>query len=84
VTTLEGLCADGTLDPVQWAFIDCAAAQCGYCLNGMIMTAWALLDANPDPSDAEIREALRFNLCRCGAHVEILAAVRLAASPVRA
>jgi len=83
ITTLEGLGADGKLDPVQRAFIDCAAAQCGYCLNGMIMTARALLDANPDPSDAEIREALRFNLCRCGAHVEIIAAVRLAAALAR-
>ncbi len=84
VTTLEGLCPNGKLDPVQRAFIDCAATQCGYCLNGMIMTTRALLDANPEPSDAEIRDALRFNLCRCGAHVEILAAVRRAASLVRA
>lgn len=84
VTTLEGLSAGGSLDPVQQAFIACAATQCGYCLNGMIMSARALIDANPDPSDAEIREALRFNLCRCGAHVEILAAVRLAATLARA
>jgi nicotinate dehydrogenase subunit A len=84
VTTLEGLAANGRLDPVQQAFIACAAAQCGYCLNGMIMTARALIDVNPDPSDADIREALRFNLCRCGAHVEIIAAVRLAATLARA
>jgi nicotinate dehydrogenase subunit A len=84
VTTLEGLAANGRLDPVQQAFIACAAAQCGYCLNGMIMSAVALLDANPDPSEADIREALRFNLCRCGAHVEIVAAVRLAAALARA
>ena len=84
VTTLEGLAPGGALDPVQQAFIACAATQCGYCLNGMIVTARALLDANPDPSEAEIREALRFNLCRCGAHVEIVAAVRLAASMARA
>jgi nicotinate dehydrogenase subunit A len=84
VTTLEGLAANGRLDPVQEAFIACAAAQCGYCLNGMIMTARALIDVNPDPSDADIREALRFNLCRCGAHVEIIAAVRLAATLARA
>ncbi len=83
VTTLEGLPEDGRLDPVQEAFIACGAAQCGYCLNGMIMTARALIDERPNPSDAEIREALRFNLCRCGAHVEILAAVRLAATPAR-
>ena len=83
VTTLEGLAANGRLDPVQEAFIACAAAQCGYCLNGMIMTARALIDVNPQPTDAEIREALRFNLCRCGAHVEIVAAVRLAATLAR-
>jgi nicotinate dehydrogenase subunit A len=79
IVTLEGL---GTIDnphPVQAAFIATAAAQCGYCLNGMIMTTKALLDANPDPAEEEIREALRYNLCRCGAHIEILAAVRLAA-----
>jgi nicotinate dehydrogenase subunit A len=78
ILTLEGL---GTVEkphPVQAAFIAAAGAQCGYCLNGMIMTASALLDANPDPTDGEIGEALRYNLCRCGAHVEILAAVKLA------
>jgi nicotinate dehydrogenase subunit A len=84
VTTLEGLSVSGLLDSVQQAFIACAATQCGYCLNGMIMSARALLDANPDPSDADIREALRFNLCRCGAHTEIIAAVRLAATLARA
>jgi nicotinate dehydrogenase subunit A len=84
VTTLEGLSVNGLLDSVQQAFIACAATQCGYCLNGMIMSARALIDANPDPSDAEIREALRFNLCRCGAHIEIIAAVRLAATLARA
>jgi nicotinate dehydrogenase subunit A len=84
VTTLEGLSVSGRLDPVQQAFIACAATQCGYCLNGMIMSARALIDANPDPSDADIREALRFNLCRCGAHIEIIAAVRLAATLARA
>jgi nicotinate dehydrogenase subunit A len=80
IVTLEGL---GTADrphPVQAAFIAAAGAQCGYCLNGMIVTAAALLDANPAPTDEEIKEALRYNLCRCGAHVEILAAVKLAAS----
>ena len=84
VTTLEGLSGDVVLDPVQQAFIACAATQCGYCLNGMILTARALIDANPDPSDADIREALRFNLCRCGAHIEIVAAVRHAAALARA
>ena len=79
VTTLEGLGTPAHPDPVQQAFIDEQAAQCGYCLNGMIMTAKALLAENPDPSEAQIREALRFNLCRCGTHVEIVRAVRRAA-----
>ena len=79
VTTLEGLGRDGMLDSVQRAFIDEQAAQCGYCLNGMIITARAFLSKNPDPTEAEIREALRFNLCRCGTHVEIVRAVQLAA-----
>jgi nicotinate dehydrogenase subunit A len=83
VTTLEGLGANGRLDPVQQAFIAYAATQCGYCLNGMIMSARALINVNPEPTEAEIREALRFNLCRCGAHIEIIAAVRLAAALAR-
>jgi nicotinate dehydrogenase subunit A len=83
VTTLEGLLRGDKLDPVQQAFIASAAAQCGYCLNGMVMTARALIDVNPEPTDGDIREALRFNLCRCGAHVEIVAAVRLAAALAR-
>jgi nicotinate dehydrogenase subunit A len=79
VTTLEGLRTRAALDPVQQGFIEEQAAQCGYCLNGMIMSTKALLAVNPDPSEDEIREALRFNLCRCGTHVEILRAVRRAA-----
>jgi nicotinate dehydrogenase subunit A len=78
VTTLEGL---GTVDaphPVQRAFIEEQGAQCGYCLNGMILRTVALLAVNPHPSDRDIREALRFNLCRCGTHVEILASVHRA------
>lgn len=81
VTTLEGL-ADpltGQLHPVQQGFIDGQGAQCGYCLNGMVMTAVALLGRNPDPSDDQIRHALRDNLCRCGTHQEIVASVRHAA-----
>jgi nicotinate dehydrogenase subunit A len=84
VTTLEGLATEGRLHPVQAAFVDMAGAQCGYCLNGMIVTTVALLAANPEPSEGQIRDALRFNLCRCGAHLEILAAVRLAAQRLRA
>lgn len=79
VTTLEGLGSPAAPHPVQQAFIAEQAAQCGYCLNGMIVTAAALLRRVPHPTEAEIREALRYNLCRCGAHVEILRAVQRAA-----
>ena len=79
VTTLEGLARAGRLHPVQQAFIDAQAAQCGYCLNGMLMTSVALLARTPQPSDAQVRAALSHNLCRCGTHLEILAAVHLAA-----
>ena len=79
IVTLEGLGTREHLDPVQAAFIEEQAAQCGYCLNGMIMTVKALLAHNPHPSKAEIAEALRYNLCRCGAHVEILRAAMRAA-----
>ena len=79
VRTVEGLGAGDDLDPVQRAFIEEEAAQCGYCLNGMIITARAFLTVNPAPTEAEVREALRFNLCRCGTHVEIVRAVMLAA-----
>ena len=78
IITLEGLGTLEALHPVQQAFVDAQAAQCGYCLNGMIMTVKALLDRNPDPDENEIRNELRFNLCRCGTHVEILQAARLA------
>src|SRR3989449_2976331 len=76
VTTIEGL---GTIDrphPLQRAFIEEQAAQCGYCINGMIMTAAALLKQNPRPSDSELRSALDGNLCRCGTHMRILRAIR--------
>lgn len=78
ITTLEGLGDRDHLHPVQRAFIEEQAAQCGYCLNGMIMTTKALLDRNPSPSDGEIRQALSGNLCRCGTHIEILRAVQRA------
>jgi nicotinate dehydrogenase subunit A len=78
VTTLEGLGDRDHLHPVQRAFIEEQAAQCGYCLNGMIMTTKALLDRNPSPSEREIRQALSGNLCRCGTHIEILRAVQRA------
>lgn len=80
ITTLEGLGTRDAPGPVQQAFIDHQAAQCGYCLNGMIMSAQALLLRNPHPTEDEIRQALQYNLCRCGTHLEILAAVRAAAA----
>ncbi|MFK3795094.1 (2Fe-2S)-binding protein [Pseudomonas sp. NPDC088444] len=79
ITTLEGIGSRACPHPVQQAFIDEQAAQCGYCMNGMIMTAKALLDRNPHPSEAEIRNELSSNLCRCGTHIEILRAVMRAA-----
>lgn len=79
VTTLEGLSEQGELHPVQQAFIDEQAAQCGYCTNGMIMATAALLWKNPHPTDAQARAALDGNLCRCGAHLRILKAVQRAA-----
>ena len=79
VTTLEGLGTAARLHPLQQAFIDEQAAQCGYCIAGMIMSAKALLDRNPKPSEAQIREALAGNLCRCGTHSRIVRAVQRAA-----
>ena len=85
IVTLEGLGTREHPDPVQNAFIVEQAAQCGYCLNGMIMTTKALLTRSPRPSEAEIAEALRYNLCRCGAHVEIMrAALRAAGHAIEA
>ena len=77
--TLEGLGTLDALHPIQRAFIDEQAAQCGYCLNGMIMSTKALLTRNPHPSEAEVLESLRYNLCRCGAHIEIMRAAMRAA-----
>jgi nicotinate dehydrogenase subunit A len=83
ITTLEGLGTAAAPGPVQQGFIESQAAQCGFCLNGMIMTAHAFLACNPNPTEMEIREALRYNLCRCGAHYEILDAVARAAKLLR-
>lgn len=83
VTTLEGLGSLEALHPVQQAFIEEQAAQCGYCLGGMIMMTVALLARNPDPTDDEIRRELSGNLCRCGTHLEILKAVRRAVQLMR-
>jgi nicotinate dehydrogenase subunit A len=82
VLTLEGLGSRSNPDPVQDAFIKEQATQCGYCLNGMIMTAKVLLTSNPHPSETEVLEALRYNLCRCGTHIEIVRAVMRAAGQV--
>lgn len=79
VTTLEGLGSRDSWHPVQQAFEQAQAAQCGYCLNGMVMQAAALLARDPHPGDARIRAELSGNLCRCGTHVEIVAAVQAAA-----
>jgi nicotinate dehydrogenase subunit A len=76
VTTLEGLSPGGQLHAVQQAFIAKQGAQCGYCLNGMIIRTVALLARMPAPTEGQIREALKYNLCRCGAHEEILESVR--------
>ncbi|MEB2777049.1 (2Fe-2S)-binding protein [Algoriphagus sp. D3-2-R+10] len=78
ITSLEGLQQNGKLHPVQQAFIDVQAAQCGYCVNGMIITAVALLEENPSPSDEEIRTALNPVICRCGTHSRFVEAVKLA------
>jgi nicotinate dehydrogenase subunit A len=80
VTTVEGLGTPEKPHPLQAAFVAEQAAQCGYCVNGMIMTASAFLAQNPKPSDAQIRTALDGNLCRCGTHMRILRAVRRAAA----
>ena len=80
VVTLDGLAKDGAPHPLQRAFVEEQAAQCGYCTNGMIMTAKALLDRAKAPSETAIREALSANLCRCGSHNRIVAAVRRAST----
>jgi nicotinate dehydrogenase subunit A len=80
VTTLEGLGTSAKPSKLQQAFIDEQAAQCGYCINGMIMTSAALLATNKNPSESDIRSALADNLCRCGTHKRIVAAVKRAAA----
>ncbi len=80
VMTLESLSDGGKMHPLQQAFIEEQAAQCGYCANGMIMTAKALLDRTPRPTEAQIRKALAANFCRCGTHNRIVRAVQRAAN----
>lgn len=84
ITTIEGLGSMAAPHPLQQAFLDEQAAQCGYCINGIVMAAAALLRENRDPSDAEIAAALDRHLCRCGTHVRILRAIRRAAAALRA
>jgi nicotinate dehydrogenase subunit A len=82
ITTLEALGDQDSLHPLQEAFYETQAAQCGYCVNGMIMSAKALLDKNPNPSDQEIREGLQRVLCRCGTYSRFITAVKLAAEKI--
>jgi carbon-monoxide dehydrogenase small subunit len=84
VTTVEGLAEDGELDPVQAAFVEAGAVQCGFCTPGLVMAVADLIRHNPRASDVEVREALAGNLCRCTGYEKILDAVRLAAEKVGA
>jgi len=84
VETIEGLAHGGQLHPLQRAFAELGAVQCGFCTSGMIMTARALLDANPTPSETEIREAIEGNLCRCTGFVKIVAAIQAASAATAA
>ncbi len=83
IITIEGLAIDDELHPMQKAFHECHALQCGYCTPGMIMSALALLERNPDPSEAEIRDGLEGNLCRCTGYHNIVKAVLAAAADMR-
>jgi len=83
VVTIEGLAVNGKLHPLQQAFVDHDALQCGYCTPGMIVTAAGLLMRNPEPSRQEIIEGLEDNLCRCGAHIRIIDAVQTAAKVMK-
>ena len=80
ITTVEGLASAGQLHPLQQAFLDEQAAQCGYCVSGILISAKALLDRNPHPSEGEIRAALDDNLCRCGTHNRFVRAILRVAS----
>lgn len=84
VTTVEGLATNGKLTPIQEAFLETGAAQCGFCTPGFVLMAGQLLQAHPDPDEDEIRHYLAGNLCRCAAYPEIIAAVKLAAGRMKA
>jgi len=83
VVTIEGLATDGELHPLQRAFVEHGALQCGYCTPGMILGAHALLERNPDPSEEDVVAGLEGHLCRCGTHVRVVQAVRAAAEELR-
>jgi carbon-monoxide dehydrogenase small subunit len=83
VTTLEGISEDGELHPLQLAFIKAGAVQCGFCTPGIILTAKALLDKNPNPTPEEIKEAIQGNLCRCTGYTKIIEAIQLASKEIR-
>ena len=83
VITIEGLARDGRLHPLQKAFVDHDALQCGFCTSGMILSAYSLLHERPAPTEAEIIEGMNDNLCRCGAHLRIVQAIQTAAEEMR-
>jgi carbon-monoxide dehydrogenase small subunit len=83
ITTIEGLANPGDVHPVQQAFADVAAPQCGFCMSGMVLVAKSLLEENPHPSRDEIREALSGNLCRCTGYIKIIEAIELASEALR-
>lgn len=81
IRTVEGLMRDGVLDPLQQAFVDAGAVQCGFCMPGMVIAAKALLNDNPNPTIAEIRDAIAGNICRCSGYAKIVDAVRMVEQP---
>jgi carbon-monoxide dehydrogenase small subunit len=83
LTTIEGVAENGVLSPLQQAYIESGASQCGYCTPGMVLTARVLLEQNPSPTRAEIRDAIAGNICRCTGYVEIVDAIELAAKRMR-
>lgn len=83
ILTIEGLCNGDTLHPIQEAFVEHSGMQCGFCTPGMILSAKALLDRNPDPSDTEIREAMAGNFCRCTGYTKIVESISAAARALR-
>lgn len=84
ILTIEGMAQGETLHPIQQAFVDSGAVQCGFCTPGMVMTAKAFLDKNPNPTEEEVRQAIDKNLCRCTGYVKIVQAILLAAERMRA